>query len=60
MEYRRQIEKIRGEFLKGEISLEQAEVLVAPLLIEMNEKGKVIAKKFGKNYKKLTFGYVFR
>ena len=60
MEYRAKIQEIRGEFLKGKLTLEQAEDLVSPLLVEMNIKGKAVAKKFGKNYKKLTFNYVFR
>ena len=60
MDYRATIQNIRGEFLRGKLTLQQAEDKVAPLLVEMNIKGKVVAKKFGKNYKKLTFGYVFR
>lgn len=60
MEYRTQIQKIRGAYQRGEITLEQAQSYVEPLLKEMNRKGEVIAKKFGKKYKKLTFSYVFR
>ncbi len=60
MEYREQIEQIRYSYLKGEITLEQAQEKVQPLLAEMNEKGAAIAKKFGKKFNKLTFQYVFR
>lgn len=60
MDYRTQIKLIRAEYQQGVITLEKAEELVIPLLVEMNKKGAKIAKKFGKNYKKLTFGYVFR
>lgn len=60
MDYRTKIEKIRMAYLKGEITLEQAESYVLPMLVEMNQKGAKIAKKFGKKYIKLTFNYVFR
>lgn len=60
MEYRAQIEKIRAAFLRGELTLEEAESYVQPILDEMNVKGAKVAKKFGKKYKKLTFSYVFR
>lgn len=60
MEYREQIEQIKATYLKGKISYEEAKNKVEALLVIMNEKGAKIAKKFGKNYKKLTFGYIFR
>lgn len=60
MEYRVKIQQIRASYQHGHITLEQAEDLVNPLLEEMNKKGAVIAKQYGKTYKKLTFGYVFR
>lgn len=60
MEYRTEIGKIRGRFQRGEITIEQAEAEVKPLLEEMNAKGAKIAKEHGRSYKKLTFGYVFR
>lgn len=58
--YRAKIEAIRQTYLKGLINHDQAKDQVEALLPEMNEKGKVIAKKFGKRFTKLTFGYVFR
>jgi polyhydroxyalkanoate synthesis regulator phasin len=60
MEYRTKILAIRQEFLKGHLTHEQAKAQVQPLLAEMNIKGEKIAKKFGKKYRALTFGYVFR
>lgn len=60
IDYRTQIKKIRGAYQRGEISLEEAEAYVLPMLEEMNKKGEKIAKKFGRKYKKLTFSYVFR
>lgn len=44
----------------GEITYEQAKNEVEALLVVMNIKGEKIAKKFGKKFNKLTFGYVFR
>jgi hypothetical protein len=60
MEYRTKILHIRAEFLKGKITFDEAKAQVLPLLVEMNEKGAKIARKFGRTYKKLTFGYIFR
>ena len=60
VEYRQKILEIRSDFLRGKITYEQAKAKVLPFLEEMNIKGAKIAKKFGKKYKKLTFGYVFR
>ena len=59
-DYRGLILETRFKFLRGEITLDEAKNFINPLLIEMNDKGKKIAKKYGKNYKPLTFGYVFR
>lgn len=59
-DYRKLITEIRFKFLKGDITLEQAKDLVNPLLLEMNVKGKEIAKEFGMKHKPLTFGYIFR
>lgn len=60
MEYRSKIQNIKSEYLKGHITFEKAKSDVELLLVEMNKKGADVAKKFGKNYKKLTFTYVFR
>lgn len=60
MDYRANIEAIRGAYQRGNITLEEAKKQVEPMLGAMNKKGEIIAKKFGKKHKKLTFGYVFR
>lgn len=44
----------------GDITYDEAKVLVNELLLEMNQKCKLIAQKNGVPYKKLTFQYVFR
>lgn len=60
MEMRAKIEYIRGEYLYGGITLDEAKDRVQPLLDTMNADGRRIAKQFGKKFKPLTFGYVFR
>ena len=60
MQDRTKIEQIRGQYLTGQITLDQAKQFVQPLLDDMNSRGAKIAKKFGKKYYKLTFNYVFR
>lgn len=60
MNDRAKIETIRGQYLGGKITLDQARSLVQPLLDDMNIRGAKIAKKFGRKYYKLTFNYVFR
>ena len=57
---RTQVQFIRSQYLRGEITLEQAKALVQPYLDDMNASGKRIAKQFGKKFKPLTFGYIFR
>lgn len=60
MDYRKKILEIRSDYLMGEITFDQAKAKVEPLLEEMNEKGLAVAKKHGRKFRKLTFGYVFR
>lgn len=60
MEYREKIQAIRAQYLKGEITYDDARADVEVLLKVMNLKGARIAKEFGKKYTPLTFGYVFR
>lgn len=60
MQNRVKIEQIRARYLLGEITLDEAKTLVAPILADINTKGVVIAKQFGKKFYKMTFGYVFR
>lgn len=60
MDYREKIQFIRSQYLHDVINLSTAKKLVEPLLVQMNKKGESIAKKHGKKFKKLTFGYVFR
>ena len=60
MDNRAKINQIRARYQHSEITLDEAKSLVQPLLDEMNKKGKIIAKKFGKKFSDLTFNYVFR
>lgn len=39
----------------GQISYEKAQVEAKPLLSKLNERGRKIAKEFGKNYSNITF-----
>lgn len=60
MDYREKILLIRSEYLQGRIDLDTAKANVQPLLDTMNKRGEKISKQFGKKYRPLTFGYVFR
>lgn len=60
MDYRAKIQFIRGQYLRGELTHTEAKAMVLPLLKEMNAKGQAVAKKFGRKFHPLTFGYVFR
>lgn len=60
MEIRAQVQMIRARYQHGEITLDQAQAEVQPYLDEMNASGKRIAKEFGKKFRPLTFGYIFR
>lgn len=59
-QYRASIQIIRSEFLKGEITLNEAKSKVAPILDSMNAIGRRIAKEHGKKFSQMTFSYVFR
>ena len=60
MDNRTKIGLIRGQYLRGEIDLDQAKAKVQPILDEMNEKAKEICKENKMPYKPFKFGYVFR
>lgn len=60
IDYRTEIEKIRHQYLKGKITLDEAKAIVNPMLNKMNVIGEKIAKEHGMRFHKLTFGYVFR
>lgn len=60
MDYRAKILEIRSDYQHGKITLDEAKSAVQPLLDDMNVKGAAIAKKHGRKFNKLTFGYVFR
>lgn len=57
---RQMIEDIKYRLKRGEITLEEAKRRAQPVINEMNEKGKKIAKEFGKRHNPLTFTYLMR
>ncbi len=57
---REKINKIKGQYLRGELTLDQAKSLVDPILKKVNDQGMKSAKKYGVRWSKLTFSYVFR
>lgn len=58
--FREKINYIKGRLQAGVIDYETAKAEAAPVIAEMNEKGAEIAKKYGRKYKPLTFGYLMR
>lgn len=60
MDYRSVILAIRSDYLRGRITLDEAKAKVLPLLVEMNARGKKVAKENDMPFKPLTFAYVFR
>ncbi len=60
MNLRDEIEQVRLNFLAGLISREKALKILKPLVDEYNEKGKVIAKKYGRRFVKLSLTGILR
>lgn len=60
MNYRQQIEDIKGKLLVGVYNYDQAKELAMPIINEMNEKAVIIAKKFNKKHKKFSFAALIR
>lgn len=58
--YRAKINNIRARLLTGAIDYDTAKAEAKPIIAEMNAKGAEIAKKYGRKYKPLTFGYLMR
>lgn len=52
---REQIRILKLRVINGELSYKEAEKLAAPLINEMNEKIKMIAKKYNKKPKLISF-----
>ena len=51
---------LRGKLLCGIITREEAEKLSEPIIVEMNEKAKAIAKKYKKSPMKFTYSRIMR
>jgi hypothetical protein len=46
---------LKGRLLTGQVTYDQAIEIAQPILDEMNKKGEMIAKKYGKKYRKITY-----
>ena len=57
---RQTIEAYKSLYHGGKISYEELIRCVEPMVQEMNEKGKEIAKKHGKRFTPMTVGYILR
>ncbi len=51
---------IRARMLSGRISVDRAMTEAQPVIDAMNEKGKEIAKQYGRKFHPLTFAYIAR
>ena len=58
--YRNKIEPIKFMLLTGEISYDEAKEMMEPIIQEMNEKGRIIAKQHNQKFKPFTFSQLMR
>lgn len=58
--YREQINDIKFKMQVGIIDYYEAKKQAEPIILEMNIKGKEIAKKFGQRFKPFTFAGLMR
>ena len=60
MEYREKIEHIKFKLKTGQQTYYEAKEEAAPIIEEMNLKGREIAKKYNQRYKPFTFSSLMR
>lgn len=60
MQTTERLREVKYLLKRGEITFEKAKEMAEPLLRELNERGKQIAKEFGKRYNPITFTYFMR
>lgn len=60
IKYRQLLNDIKFKMQVGLIDYYQAKAEAEPIIAEMNNKGKEIAKKFGQRFKPFTFAYLIR
>lgn len=60
LENRKAIADVKMALAVGEISYDEAKKKISPILNSINVRGKEIAKKYGKNYRPITFTEVIR
>jgi hypothetical protein len=58
--YRQFFFDLRGRLLTSQVTYDQAIEIAQPVLDEMNKKGEVIAKKYGRKYRKISYVSVLR
>jgi hypothetical protein len=58
--YRQFFFDLRGKLLTGQVTYDQAIEIAQSVLDEMNKKGEVIAKKYGRKYRKISYVSVLR
>ena len=58
--YREKINEIKYKMQIGLITYYEAKAEAEPIIEEMNEKGKVIAKKYNQKFKPFTFASLIR
>jgi hypothetical protein len=46
---------LRGKLLTGQVTYDEAIKIVQPVLDEMNKKGELIAKKYDRKYRKVSY-----
>ena len=59
-DYQNAICAIRDKFLNGYLTYDEAKKEAQPIIDEMNEKARVIAKKWGRKHTNFTFGALIR
>ena len=60
VDYKNKINEIKFKLMTGQLSYYQAKELAQSTIDEMNERGKVIAKKYNQRFKPFTFASLMR
>lgn len=60
MDLRGTANELRGKMLRGEVTFDEAIATLKPLVAEADKRGAVIAKEFGKRYKKINMSALLR
>ncbi|MBR5202372.1 MAG: hypothetical protein IKW45_03820 [Clostridia bacterium] len=60
VDFKNKINEIKFKLMTGQLSYYQAKELAQPIIDEMNERGKIIAKKYNQRFKPFTFASLMR